>query len=294
MSVTVYSAIGSSFGKLLKNKPKPIILAKNVSQESIPFLQGFQSGTQALKPIEDSFVEEIIEDIFETTYSLALAYRGKHYSVQMSDTKDFWLIKEVRITGNPSAVMGKSKKISIPLVIILILVSAVGYMFQFGLFNKKGNTQQESNPTVFDSYVKKTPEQNPDQKTVAQSLNIPASSAASAVAASTGNTAGWEQEKAALQKQIVQLKKENEDLKKQLAGKQPITFVIKPGQSAQDIAKAAQDAGIIASAEDFYRTLIDAKVDQSLAPGSYQLQSGTSYSALIEQLSQGAVHIEKK
>jgi flagellar basal body-associated protein FliL len=289
MALPDYSAIGSPFGKLLKAKPKGIILAKTVPAESIPFLQDFQNGSHTLQPLEESFVEEMAEDIFETTYTLTLSYRGKHYLIQISDSNDFWLLKEVHITANMAGGTSKKKKrISIP-IILLIAVSAAGYMYQFGLFDKKGTKSVEANPTVYDSYalpataIPKPVEQNPEQKTVAQSLKTPTST--------TSTTANWEQEKANLQKQIATLTKENEALKKQLTAGKSVAFVIKQGQTGQEIAKAAKDAGIVESSDAFYQAIVAAKAEQALAPGSYLVVPGTPYSSLIEQLTEGAVHV---
>lgn len=279
MSVSLYSSIGSSFGKLFKSKPKPIFVANTVSTVSVPFLHGFKSGSTSLKALEDGVIEEITEDIFETKYTLSLEQRGVAYSVLISETKDGWILKEVRKTSgsrqdsplkNPS---GKKKSMTLSFF-VLILISVAGYVYEFG-FNKGKTGDPSANESVFEAFSSNPTNIEEKSKDV------------KAVDPHQAEKAQWEKERSELELKISHLEKENEELKKQLT--EGVPLVIQPGAKPADVAQSAKLAGIVKDAEEFNQAILARQAGDHIVPGTYRLIPGTSYEELIEMITKGIV-----
>lgn len=279
MSVSLYSSIGSSFGKLFKSKPKPIFVANTVSTVSVPFLHGFKSGSTSLKALEDGVIEEITEDIFETKYTLSLEQRGVAYSVLISETKDGWILKEVRKTSgsrqdsplkNPS---GKKKSMTLSFF-VLILISVAGYVYEFG-FNKGKTGDPSANESVFEAFSSNPTNIEEKSKDV------------KAVDPHQAEKAQWEKERSELELKISHLEKENEELKKQLT--EGVPLVIQPGAKPADVAQSAKFAGIVKDAEEFNQAILARQAGDHIVPGTYRLIPGTSYEELIEMITKGIV-----
>lgn len=293
MSFSVYSSIGSSFGKLFKSKPKPIFIANTVSTVSIPFLHGFKSGSTSLKALEDGVIEEITEDIFETKYTLTLDQRGVVYSVLIGETKDGWFIKEVRkISGGsrqdspPTAASGKKKSMTLSFF-VLILISVAGYAYEFG-FNKDSDGDSSANQSVFEAFSSQPASSSNPTNIEEKSEDVKAPDPVET------EKAQWEKERTALEHKVVAmeqkvaaLQKENDALKKQLT--EGVVFVIQPGAKPADIAQAAQLAGIVKSAEEFNQAILAAQAGDHIVPGTYRLIPGTSYEEMLEIITKGIV-----
>lgn len=271
MSFNVYSSIGSSFGKLFTSKPKPIFIANTISTVSIPFLHDFKSGSASLKALEDGVIEEITEDIFETKYTLVLDQRGAVYTVLISETKDSWILKEVRkISATqqdypPKSLSAKKKSMTLSFF-VLILISVAGYAYEFGFKNQNSQSSAPSaNPTNIE-------EKSGDVKVI-DPLEAEKDQ--------------QEKERATLEQKVAALQKENETLKKQLTEGVPI--VIHPGAKPADIAQAAQLAGIVKSADEFNQAILATQAGDHIVPGTYRLIPGTSYEDILQMITKGIV-----
>ena len=187
-----YSTIGTPFGKLPTYQKKPILLADVSLQKAYPFLKGIKAwdahaghdhvydrehdrgrgvsggsgGSRTLvvnKILEDSVIEEMIEEVFQTVYVVSMTYQGVGYFVRISDRKEGWLILAVeRGPGQPK--FWSSKRAI--LFGLLLLISAVGYYLEFGgggilsPSNRDGNSSGggglSSNPTVYEAYLQES------------------------------------------------------------------------------------------------------------------------------------------
>ncbi|WP_134702474.1 hypothetical protein [Ammoniphilus sp. YIM 78166] len=280
MTYSIYSSIGSTFGKLLRAKPKPIIVTKTLSQRNIPFLQGFKPGSTSLRALEDGIIDEIAEDIFETIFTLSLEHRGLQYVVTVGEAKDCWILKDIRPVSRPAAAAppSSSNKKRKPLLtlsfFVLILVSVGGYILEFGL-NK--SSEPSSNLSVFEAYTSGEQEQSPVAESVADAEPKEEDKRASQ----------WEEEKAELEAKIASLLQENEELKRQLAT--ATLFVIEPGMDLLQIAQAAEQAGLVTSAQEFNEAMIRLGAKEHLSPGTYLVVPGSTYEVLIEKFTKGVV-----
>ncbi|MEW9671235.1 hypothetical protein [Ammoniphilus sp. 3BR4] len=281
MTYSVYSSIGSTFGKLLRAKPKPIILAKAVTQRPIPFLQGFRAGSTTLKPLEEGIIDEIEEDVFETIFTLSLEFKGLPYTVTIGEAKDCWILKDVRQTGKTSSSSSRpsgsgnirKKKPMLTLsFFVLVLVSVAGYIYEFK-FNKEH--MAESNPTVYEAFATKEAATSgePSEKAPAQEEDKLA--------------IDWEKEKAELESKITTLQKENEQLKKQL--KEAVPFTLSPGMDALQLSQAVEAAGIVANGQEFNEALVRLGAIEHLSPGTYLVVPGSSHEELIETFTKGVI-----
>lgn len=281
MTYSVYSSIGSPFGKLLRAKPKPIILAKAVTQRPAPFLQGFRPGSNSLKPLEEGIIDEIEEDVIETIFTLSLEYKGLYYTVMIGDAKDCWIVKEVRQTGKtiPTSSLsgsGKTRKKKPMLTFsffVLVLVSVAGYIYEFK-FNQEHTP--ESNPTVNEAFATqdtKNPGKEPSEDPPAREEDKLA--------------VDWEKEKAKLEAKITTLQKENEQLKKQLT--EAVPFTLSPGMDALQLSQAVQAAGLVTDGQEFNKSLVRLGAIEHLSPGTYLVVPGVSHEELIEIFTKGVV-----
>jgi hypothetical protein len=219
MSSDLLNVIGEPFEKLLKAKQRPIFLSQNLNQKKFPFLTQFKQGLKAYAPLEQGTVEEISEDPTETLYFLSLFNEGIVYTVIVSEKKDCWIIRDIRVNkkGHAPASQKGKRRLSLPLL-FLIVVSVAGYFYQFGL----GKHGKNDNPTLAELYSNQSSTQS---KQSAKPASVSGSAAASVASTPSANPAPatWEQQKAALEqekadleKQVAALKKENEELRKQV------------------------------------------------------------------------------
>ncbi|MBP1933993.1 hypothetical protein [Ammoniphilus resinae] len=193
MPADLYERIGTSFGKLPTYQKKPILLADDSLWKACPFLKGVRvsgggggrdglgrgSNARAVddlvkKIIATGVVEEIIAgsggetseviagrpagDWAETLYVVSLTYQGVSYWLRIRDQKEGWVILAAeKGVGQPT--FWSSKRVV--LFALLLLISAVGYYFEFGgalsPSNRESNGRDgggghSSNPTVFEAY----------------------------------------------------------------------------------------------------------------------------------------------
>ena len=66
----------------------------------------------------------------------------------------------------------------------------------------------------------------------------------------------------------------------------PVEFVISPGQSGQSIANSLDDQGVVAAAE-FLSEVSTRGIATSLAPGSYDLETGMEVDAVVDVIEAG-------
>ncbi|RXT08706.1 hypothetical protein [Ammoniphilus sp. CFH 90114] len=280
MTYSIYSSIGSTFGKLLKAKSKPIILSKTVSERPAPFLQGFAPGATTIKALEEGVIDEIAEDVFETIFTLSLDYKGLTYTVTISEAKDCWILKDIRHTGKviretsrPRPTSPKKKKPVLTLsFFLLILISVSGYIYEFKL-NKEH--EPESNPTVYEAFSSKEEPESQENIIEPQEAEV------------DKPLSDWEKEKAELEAKIASLQQENEELKKQLTEAIPFTF--EPGMNALQLAQAVQDAGLVANGQEFNESLVKFGAIEHLSPGTYLVVPGSSHEQLIEVFTRGVI-----
>ncbi len=281
MTYSIYSSIGSTFGKLLKAKPKPIIVTKTLSQRNIPFLQGFKPGSTSLRALEEGIIDEIAEDVFETIFTLSLEHRGLHYVVTVGEARDCWILKDIRPVSRPSsaAPTSSSKKKRKPILtlsfFVLILISVGGYILEFGL-NK--SSEPSSSLSVFEAYTAEEQKQAPA---------VDSSAEAEPTEVQDKLASKWEEEKVELESKIASLLEENEELKRQLATLTP--FVIEPGMDPLQISQAAQQAGLVSNAQEFNEAIIRLGAKEHLSPGTYLVVPGSTYEVLIEKFTKGVV-----
>jgi hypothetical protein len=220
MPTDLLTVIGEPFEKLLKTKQKPIFLNQTINQKKFPFLDQFRLGLKTFAPLEQGIIEEISEDPTETLYFLSLLNEGIDYTIIVSEKEDCWIIREIRVNkqglaaaGSPHTGKKRKQGLSLPLL-FLIVISAAGYFYQYGI-SKQG---KNDNPTLSELY---SPQHASESKQQVKASGTTGAAPSAPVRASAGTSAGtpasWEQEKADLEKQVAALKKENEALRKQVS-----------------------------------------------------------------------------